>query len=89
MKGVSKVFLKVTKAIGKPVCVALYAVFAALAAKKKPLPLLILLGLHLMEYLTKGRQIAAGRGLNPLEALAQCLCFGFTWWLPLKEEAAE
>ena len=35
-------FLKITKQFGKPICVALYAWFAALAAKKKPLPLLIL-----------------------------------------------
>ena len=39
-------FLKTTKKFGKPVCVSLYAVFAALAMKKKPLPRLILLGLH-------------------------------------------
>ena len=39
-------FLKITKQYGKPICVALYAGFAALAAKKKLLPLLILLALH-------------------------------------------
>ena len=32
-------FLKITKQFGKPICVVLYAVFAAMAAKKKPLPL--------------------------------------------------
>ena len=36
-------FLKITKQFGKPICVALYAWFAALAVKKKPLPLLSLL----------------------------------------------
>jgi hypothetical protein len=79
-------FLKVTKAFGKPICAVLYAVFAAMAAKKKPLPLAILLALHLMEYFTKGRWIAAEHGLSPAEGFAQCLAFGFTWWLPLKKE---
>ena len=79
-------FYKLTKALGKPICVALYGVFAFLAAKKKPLPLLILLGLHGMEYFTKGRAIAVEKGIGKAEALAQCLAFGFTWWLPLKKE---
>ena len=79
-------FLTFTKKFGKPVCVALYAVFAALAAKKKPLPLLILLGLHTGEYFHVGRKVAAEQGLSAAEGLAQCLCFGFTWWLPLKKD---
>ena len=79
-------FLKLTKQFGKPICVALYAAFAAMAARKKPLPLLILLGLHSVEYVTEGRQVAAQQGLGLLEGLAQCLAFGFTWWLPLKNE---
>lgn len=79
-------FLELTKKIGKPVCVALYAAFAALAARKKPLPLLILLGLHGMEYFTEGRKLAAQHGIGRLEALCQCLAFGFTWWLPIKKQ---
>ena len=78
-------FLKLTKAFGKPVCVVLYAVFGILAGKKKPLPLLILLGLHTAEYFAVGRTVAREKGIAPLEALAQCLSFGFTWWLPLKK----
>ena len=77
-------FLKLTKQFGKPVCVALYSVFAALTVRKKPLPLLVLLLLHGLEYLYPGRKIAAEQGLDRAEGLAQCLCFGFTWWLPLK-----
>ena len=80
-------FLKLTKMLGKPVCVALYAAFAWLAAKKKPLPLLILLGLHTMEFFTEGRAVAKARGIGLPEALAQCLAFGFTWWLPLKKDS--
>lgn len=78
-------FLKLTKQLGKPICVALYAVFAWLAAKKKPLPLLILFGLHTMEFFTEGRKVGKEHGLGLAESLAQCLAFGFTWWLPLKK----
>ena len=78
-------FLKITKQFGKPICVVLYAVFAAMAAKKKPLPLIILFLLHTMEYFTEGRQVAEENGLSFVEGLAKCLAFGFTWWLPLKK----
>ena len=80
-------FLKLTRQYGKPICVGLYAVFAAMAMKKKPLPFLILLGLHAGEYALVGRRIAEEKGLSRNEGLAQCLSFGFTWWLPLKKDA--
>ena len=79
-------FLKLTRQFGKPICVILYASFAALAAKKKPLPLLILFAMHATEYFVIGRKVASEHGLAPAEGLAQCLSFGFTWWLPLKSE---
>ena len=78
-------FLKITKLVGKPVCVALYAAFAALAAKKKPLPLVVLFALHLAETLTIGRKVAAEHAVAPLEWIPNCLCFGFTWWLPIRK----
>ena len=78
-------FLEITRQFGKPVCAALYTAFAGLAMKKKPLPLLVLLLLHAFEYVTKGRRIAAEHGLSEVEGLAQCLAFGFTWWLPLEK----
>lgn len=78
-------FLEITRQFGKPVCAALYTAFAGLAMKKKPLPLLVLLLLHAFEYVTKGRRIAAEHGLSEAEGLAQCLAFGFTWWLPLEK----
>ncbi len=78
-------FLKLTKAFGKPVCVALYAVFTGLCAKKKPLPLLVLLLMHATEYVLIGRRTAAEHGLSAAEGAAQCLAFGFTWWLPLRK----
>ena len=78
-------FLKLTKQTGKPICVALYAVFAALAAKKKPVPLFVLFLMHATEYCTIGRKVAAEHQIAPAEALIQCLAFGFTWWLPIKK----
>ena len=74
-----------TLAFGKPVCVALYGVGAYLAAKKKPLPLLLLAATHGAEYIHIGRKVAAEAGISAPEALAQCLSFGFTWWLPIKK----
>ena len=78
-------FLKLTKMFGKPVCVALYAGFAALAAKKKPIPLITLFAMHLTEYFLVGRKVTAEKGLSIPEGIVQCLAFGFTWWLPLKK----
>ncbi len=77
-------FLKLTRLIGKPVCVALYAAFSALAARKKPLPLLILFLMHTGEYFLIGRKVADENKLSVPVGLLQCLAFGFTWWLPLK-----
>ena len=77
-------FLKLTRLFGKPVCVALYAAFSALAARKKPLPLLILILMHIGEYFLIGHKVAAENKLSFPEGLINCLAFGFTWWLPLK-----
>ena len=79
-------FNQLTKQFGKPICAALYSVFAWLAARKKPLPLLSLLLLHTVEYFHVGRKIAAEHGLRPAEGLLNCLAYGFTWWLPLKKD---
>ena len=78
-------FLDLTKKFGKPICVLLYGVFGWLAGKKKPLPLLILLGMHLSEYFLVGRKVAEEAGLEKSEGFFQCLAFGFTWWLPIKK----
>ena len=80
-------FLKTTRQFGKPICVGLYALFAALAMKKKPLPLLILIGLHAGEYVLVGQKAAEEKRLTKAEGLVQCLAFGFTWWLPLKKKS--
>ena len=74
-----------TLAFGKPICVGLYAAGAFLAAQKKPLPLLALAATHAAEYALIGKKVAAEHDIAPGEALAQCLSFGFTWWLPIKK----
>ena len=79
-------FLKLTKQFGKPICVGLYAAGAALASKKKPVPLLALFGMHAAEYALIGKKTAVQYGLGAAEGLANCLSFGFTWWLPLRKE---
>ena len=79
-------FLKLTRQFGKPICVVLYAVFAALAAKKKPIALIALFATHLVETLTIGRRVASEKGVGTAAWLVNCLAFGFTWWLPLKKD---
>ena len=79
-------FLKLTTWFGKPICVELYAVFAALAERKKPIPLIVLFAMHLAETLTIGRKVAKEKGVGAAEWIANCLAFGFTWWLPLRSE---
>ena len=74
-----------TLAFGKPICVGLYTAFALMAAQKKPLPLLTLLAMHGAEYFLIGKKVAEEAGLSKAEGLAQCLSFGFTWWLPIKK----
>ena len=75
---------KVIKKFGKAVCVLLYGLFAFLAAKKKPIPLLLLIAAHIAEYFLIGRKVAEENGIPQAEAAANCLAFGFTWWKPVK-----
>lgn len=75
---------KLTKQFGKPICVLLYGIFAALAVRKKPWPLLALFTAHAAEYFLVARKVAAENGIPRAEALANCLAFGFTWWKPVK-----
>lgn len=79
-------FLKITKMIGKPACIVLYAVFAVLAAKKKPAPLIVLVALHATEYVAIGRKVAKENNIGVMSGLLNCLAFGFTWWLPIKKD---
>ena len=78
-------FMTLTRQYGKPICVALYAVSAALAARRHPKALLTLAGMHAAEYFLIGKKIAEAKGLTTPEGIAQCLAFGFTWWLPEKQ----
>lgn len=82
-------FMEFNRKYGKPVCVALYAGNAYLASKKKYAPMAVLLAAHTAEYFIKARKIAEDRGVSQAEAFANCLAFGFTWWLPLEKESEE
>lgn len=77
--------IEATERYGKAVCVVLWARFAFLLAKRRPLPFLILLAMHAAEYYLKGREVAEENGIGDEEAVANCLAFGFTWWLPLDD----
>ncbi len=76
---------QLTGKFGKAICVLLYAAFAFLAAKKKPLPLLVLFALHAGEYFLVGRKVAEVNGISQAEAAANCVAFGFTWWKPIRD----
>ena len=74
-----------TVALGELLVVVFeYAVYARLCGRSGRLALLTLLAMHLTEYFVIGRKVAAEHGLSRQEGLAQCLAFGYTWWLPLK-----
>lgn len=75
---------RLTKQFGKATCVLLYGLFAALAMKKKPWPLLALLATHAAEYFLVARKVAQDNGIPQVEAAVNCLAFGFTWWMPVK-----
>ena len=79
-------FYKFTLGYGKPVCVLLYSVFAALAAKGIWIPLVCLAGLHLAEYIAVGFKVGKDSNQGYVSSFLNCLCFGFTWWLPIKKK---
>ena len=79
-------FIELTKKFGKPICVALYAAFSALAVKKTKIPLIVLAVMHLTEYIFVGRKVAKEKNAGIAEGFFKCLAFGFTWWLPLKNQ---
>ena len=70
---------------GKAICVLLYSIGAFCLAKKKPQPLLLLMGIHALEFLVVGWKVAKDHDIPVSTALPNCLAFGFTWWLPIKK----
>ena len=75
-----------TKKYGKGICVVLYSVGAYYAAKKQPIPLIVLATMHLTEFFTIANKVGKENGRSLAESFFNCLCFGFTWWLPVKKE---
>lgn len=70
---------------GKVNCVLLYSIGAFFLAKKKPQPLLLLMGIHAVEFLVFGLKVAKDNDIPLSVAIPNCLAFGFTWWLPIKK----
>ncbi|MBR6479617.1 MAG: hypothetical protein IKT04_03855 [Clostridia bacterium] len=56
--------------------------------KKNPIGIAILSLMHGTEYFLIGRETAKQYGVKKSKALVMCLTFGFTWWLPLKQQIA-
>ncbi len=81
--------IKLTAKFGKPLCVILYAAFAALAARGIWIPLALLVVMHLTEFFAVAIKVAKQNKIDMLTAFANCLCFGFTWWLPIKKNVDE
>lgn len=77
-------FLKFTEKFGKPTCVILYAVFSFFAAKGLWIPLALLGALHFVEYFVAALKVAREAKIDAFTAFINCLAFGFTWWLPIK-----
>ena len=79
-------FKKFTVNFGKPACVILYAAFSYLAANITVIPLIALVVMHLTEYFIIGFKTAKEYKINPVSGFLNCLCFGFTWWLPVRSK---
>lgn len=79
-----KMFVKITSAYGKAICLVLYAVFSGLLAQKIWAPFVILVVMHIAEFFIIGYKVGKENGIGVIPAFVNCLCFGFTWWLPVK-----
>lgn len=77
--------MKLVKLIGQPFCILLYVIGAIMAFNKKLIPLIVLFCMHLSEYFIIGKRTGEEYGYTKLQALARCLLFGFTWWLPVRK----
>ncbi|MBR6361067.1 MAG: hypothetical protein IKS04_04665 [Clostridia bacterium] len=79
-------FNKITIGYGKPVCAILWALFAFLLAKGIWIPFALLALMHITEYAVTGYKTGRQAGWGIIPAFLNCLCFGFTWWLPIKNK---
>lgn len=67
------------------IALALYAIMIALV-KATVIPLLLLVGAHLGEYLLISRKLACEKGLPQVNTAVHTLLYGFTWWKPIRGE---
>lgn len=54
--------------------------------KKNPIVVYALFLLHAFETLVVGFKTGTKFGKKPLETVINCIFYGFTWWLPLKNQ---
>lgn len=78
--------MKAVRLIGKPLCIILYIAGIYFAVKKQFVPLIALFVMHLSEYFIIGAKTAKEFGISKGKGIANCLAFGFTWWLPVRKE---
>ena len=72
------------------ICIVLFIIGALLSLfKKKPGFILVLFFMHLFELLTVGLKTGKEYGKKLPETIACTLCFGFTWWKPLRKQIQE
>lgn len=54
--------------------------------KKNPIGLAILSIMHGTEYVLVGKKTGEEYGKKFFYSLVMCMTFGFTWWLPLRQQ---
>lgn len=81
--------MKFIKFVGQPFCVLLYVLAIYCAFVKTAIPLIILFAMHLCEYFIIGKKTGKENGVSVVMSAVNCLLFGFTWWLPLKNKGNE
>lgn len=62
----------------------LWIALIILAIIGKPQLLIFLICLHLLEMLIIGYKVGKSKGKSTIETIANCMAWGFLWWLPLK-----
>jgi len=67
------------------IVIILWILFIILAAKGKPVWLILLIVLHICELLLFGYNTGRKYGKGILETLVCCMVWGFLWWLPMKK----
>jgi len=72
----------------KAACLVIYAAAIVLGVLTGIwLPLIFVAALHLVEFFVVGKKTADSSGLPLAASFVNCMLFGFTWWMPLRDQA--